>query len=46
VLYADFVVWCGGSGGPVDDFFKGGGGDPNGKGQLLFLGDWTAQCND
>jgi len=30
-----YVVWSGGSGGPVDDFFNGGGGDsPTGRGEI------------
>ena len=34
-MYADYVVWNGGSGGLVDDFFNGVGGDPpTGRGKF------------
>ena len=49
-MYADYVVWEGGSGGPVGDFFNSGGGIQAGKGKFCFFGgggggDRTAQCN-
>jgi len=34
-MYADYVVWGGGSGGPVDDFFNRGVGIPTGTGNFL-----------
>jgi len=37
VLYADYVVWGGGMGRVVDNFFNGGMGSPNGKRQIF----WT-----
>jgi len=32
----DDVIWGGGSGGPVDDFFNGGVASPKGKGQIFW----------
>jgi len=44
-MYANYVVWGGESGGPVDDLFNGVGEDPPmGRGKC-FGGDRTAQCN-
>ena len=46
-MYADYVVWSGESGGPVDDLFNGVGEDPQRVGANVFFlggGDKTAQC--
>jgi len=38
-MYADYVVWSGESGGPVDDLFNGVGEDPQRVGaNVFFLG--------
>ena len=43
-MYADYVIWGGESGVPVDDLFNGVGEDPPmGRGKCF--GDRTAQCN-
>jgi len=45
-MYADYVIWSGGSSGPVDDFLNGGNEIAQWKGAKFFgLRDWTAQCN-
>ena len=36
VVQCIYVVWNGGSGGLVDDFFNGGVGIPNGNGHICF----------
>jgi len=43
-MYADYTIWGGGSGGPIDDFFNGGVRIPNEKGRI-FLGWRIAQCS-
>ena len=45
-MYAYYAVWDGGSGGLVDDFFNGGGREPQQEGTLFFGGRCLmARCN-
>jgi len=44
-MYANYVMWGGGSGGPEDDFFPVGVGRPNKHGNFLEGEKQTAQDN-
>ena len=42
-MYADYVVWDSGSGGLLNDFFNGGWGSFNRKGQICF---WEGESDN
>jgi len=45
VLYANYAVWAGGSGGPKNDFFPVGAGIPQWEGVNFAWKNRTVQCN-